>query len=102
MTTHDYPEVAPSFLVVYEHDSKEFRAVIDGRVHNAELEEALYERVRTWTGLNGVILGEGYTRPWSTGCAPWPASITMLAPVMSSALEKSTYGFYLEDGQLEY
>jgi hypothetical protein len=101
MIEENYPEIAPSFLVIYEHDRGEFRAVIDAMEHSAELQEALYERVRTWTVLHGVVLGEGYIRPWTTSCDPWSASITLVAPVISSELEADTYGFFLADGTKE-
>ena len=100
MSYDSYPEIAPSFFAKFDPASMEFTAGVDGKAHTAELHDVLYERVMTWTALYGVVLGEGYTHSWPGG-GIWPATLTLRAPVISSAIDKKIVGFFLEDGSLE-
>ncbi len=88
-------KVAPDFFAGYFPKDGQVRATQDGTEPCLEVEEALYDRVRRWTTEHKIILGEGYTRIWFTGHPVYPASISMVAPVVSKeGVQEPITGIY--------
>lgn len=82
MNRFDRNGVATDMYFRYHPDSNEFWVTIDGVRHDERLYAALYERVNEWLGRFGTLLGEGFVREWETKDPIFPATLTLIAPVL--------------------